>query len=136
MSQGNWSDGPPEGGGNPGAPPGRGVYDPPGDPSGYGPPGGYGPSGGGGYGPMTPQMRYADVPWFRKNGINSAFVIAGFFCLPPLLWTTCIIVITGPVYMDAYDERGQLKTWGPANKVVAVILIVFQVVAIAVRLAR
>lgn len=31
--------------------------------------------------------------------------------------------------MDAYDERGQLKTWGPANKAVAVILLALQFIA-------
>jgi len=80
-------------------------------------------------------MRYEDVPWFRKNGINSAFVLLGI-CFPPLLWTVCVIVLTGPVYMDAYDEHGQLKQWGVANKVVAVILIGLQIVGIILRFAR
>ena len=153
MSQGNWSGGPPGGGwgngGPAGAPLGGSEYGPPGGaghgppggapPGGYWPPGGappgiYSPPGGGGYGPMGPQVRYSDVPWYRQNGINSAFVLAGFFCFPPLLWATCVIVLKGPVYLDAYDEQGRLKMWGPANKVVAVILLALQVVAVAVRL--
>lgn len=78
--------------------------------------------------PMAaPTLRYEDVPVFRRNWLNSLFVFVGFFVLPPLLWATCVIVLTGPVYMNAYDERGQLKQWGPANKVVAAILLSFQV---------
>ena len=126
MSQGNW--GGQQGSGHPGAPP-----------RGYGPPPGvYAPPGPGAYGPggrVPLQMRYEDVPWFRKNGINSAFVLLGI-CFPPLLWTVCVIVLTGPVYMDAYDEHGQLKQWGVANKVVAVILIGLQIVGIILRFAR
>lgn len=78
----------------------------------------------------------AEHPWYRKNGINSAFVLGGFFCFPPALWATCIIVLTGPVYMDAYDEQGQLKTWGPANKVVAVILLGLQFLGLAYRMTQ
>jgi hypothetical protein len=112
MSQGN-AGGPPPGGPLPGA------YAQP-----WQPPAGVGAA----------PLSYESVPWFRKNGINSAFVLAGFFCFPPLLWTTCIIILTGPVYLDAYDKNGQLKQWGPANKVVAGILIVLQVAAVAARL--
>ena len=123
-------------------PPGAGGYGPPtgANPQGYGPPGGtpgiYSPPGTDARDAMTQPMRYADVVWYRKSGIQSFFVLGGAFCLPPLLWTTCFIVLTGPVYMDDYDERGQLKTWGPANKVVAVVLLVLQCVAIVVRFAR
>jgi hypothetical protein len=38
--------------------------------------------------------------------------------------------------MNAYDEHGQIKTWGVANKVVAVVLLALQAFGIVVRLAH
>lgn len=127
MSQNDWNERPPSEGG----------------------PQEYGPSGGGGFGPgpvfgaapgvYSPprydahgpgpgaSMHYGMVPWYRRNDVNSAFVLGGFACFPPLIWVTCFIVLTGPVYMDAYDQHGQLKTWGVGNKIVAVFLILLQI---------
>lgn len=124
MSQGNWG-GPPPGGY------GYGPGAPPGSPPTPQPMGGYGASP---PGPFPPPMQYDGVAWYRKNGINSAFVLLGFFCFPPLLWATCVIVLTGPVYMNAYDQQGQLKTWGAANKVVAVLMILVQFAGLMARI--
>jgi hypothetical protein len=36
----------------------------------------------------------------------------------PLL-AVCVIVLSGDVYFDTLDEKGQLKKWGVGNKIVA-----------------
>ena len=41
---------------------------------------------------------YADVPWYRRSGMMSLFVLAGGLVVPPLLWAACIILVTGDVY--------------------------------------
>ncbi len=116
MTSDETSDRPPNGGGPGGALPGGGGADATGDrESSAGP------------------RRYADVVWYRRSGIHNVFMLAGFFLFPPLLWFTCVIVLSGPVYLNEYHADGRLKTWGPANKVAAGVLIGVQVVAVVVR---
>jgi hypothetical protein len=39
------------------------------------------------------------------------------------LLAVCVVVLTGPVYFAAFDDKAQLKTWGVGNKIVAVLLL-------------
>jgi hypothetical protein len=86
--------------------------------------------------PREEEQSYDQIPWFRKSSINSVFVLVGFFCFPPLLLATCVILLTGDVYYDKRTPEGGFKTWSAANKVVAVILLVLQIVGFAVRLGN
>jgi hypothetical protein len=89
------------------------------------------------------------VPFYRRNGPLSVvlllslvlafvgpFVLGGVALalgkLGPAIVSTligsplfavCIVVLTGPVYFDAYDQHGKLKKWSIGNKVVAVLLL-------------
>tara|TARA_R110002072_G_scaffold296980_1_gene469350 strand:+ start:414 stop:719 length:306 start_codon:yes stop_codon:yes gene_type:complete len=73
-----------------------------------------------------PVERYEDVPWFRKSGFNSLMVVLGL-CCGPFILAVCIILLTGDVYYNTYDDQGRLNRWSFANKVVAVIILVLQV---------
>jgi RNA polymerase subunit RPABC4/transcription elongation factor Spt4 len=84
----------------------------------------------------TERERYDNIPFLRRSGTNSAFVLGGLCCLPPLLWITCVMLLTGDVYYDERGDDGKLKTWSVANKVVAGVLLVLQVIGIAVNVAR
>ncbi|MBK6514163.1 MAG: hypothetical protein IPG04_08590 [Polyangiaceae bacterium] len=113
------------------------------------PPNPFAPPGAEGAPPLGPAGAYASVPFYRKNSTASALLLfalalafAGPFFLArtfiglfpgagallslvlgaPLL-AVCVIVLTGDVYYDAYDERQQLKKWGIGNKVVAALII-------------
>ena len=91
---------------------------------------------------------YRNVPSYRRSGNMSAlllltlvFAFGGPYAVgqvaasdpsllkillaalgAPLL-IVCIVVVTGKVYFDKLDNNGQLKTWGAANKVVAVLIL-------------
>ncbi len=89
---------------------------------------------------------YSDIPWYRTSAFNSFvtfLLLAGFFGpvilrllgldsfsgVRELLWTPgwiwlIVILATGDVYFNDYDEKGRLKTWSKANKVVAVVVLV------------
>jgi hypothetical protein len=69
---------------------------------------------------------YQDVPWFRRSPTNTAFIlIALFTCgLVPLTLATCVILLTGDVYYNSRDAQGNLAKWSFANKVVAVLILV------------
>ena len=67
-------------------------------------------------------LTYGEVPWHQKNGFVSAMGLIGFFLCAPTLWIACIIVITGEVYMDEYDQNGNLKTYGIGQKILYVVL--------------
>jgi uncharacterized membrane protein len=97
----------------------------------------------------TAAQAYSRVPFYRRNGPISALLFLGLvfgFVAPfvlssvavalgaagpaiigtvagsPLL-AACIVVLTGPVYFDAFAALGQLKTWGVGNKIVAAIML-------------
>jgi len=76
---------------------------------------------------MEKYKKYEEVPWFRKNGINSAMVFLGL-AIPPLIWLVAFNLITGEVYQNNYDNKGNLKTWSKVNKVVAWIILIVQVI--------
>jgi hypothetical protein len=80
--------------------------------------------------PKGPYRYYSDVPWLRKSGTNTVFLVAHLLtcgCLP-LLLLTCIMLVTGDIYYNDVDVQGNLKTWSFANKVVAVLLLLFNVI--------
>ena len=69
--------------------------------------------------------RYEDVPWYRRSWANNLFVLFGLFgCLPTAIWA-CVNLLTGQVYMNAYDGHGRIKTWGIINKIWAVLFALF-----------
>ena len=76
---------------------------------------------------------YLDVPWYRRSSTASILVLAGFFCFPPLLWTACILCLTGEIYNKKVGADGYLTRWSYANKVVAGIIVIVQSVGLAMR---
>ncbi|MEZ6184017.1 MAG: hypothetical protein R3F62_03285 [Planctomycetota bacterium] len=82
-----------------------------------------------------PAERYEDVPWFRRNGVNSALVVVGLCCSPSLL-VVCVVLLTGDVYVDRHDEDGRLKRWSVANKVVAFAILLLQLAYLGMALVR
>ena len=76
---------------------------------------------------------YANVPWYRRSGKMTAFVLIGFVLFPPLLWIACIICLTGGVYYDRRRKDGSLARWAVGNKVAAVIILLIQGAGIASR---
>ena len=80
---------------------------------------------------------YEEVPWYRRSGVNTLFVLANIFTcgfVPLTLWT-CINLLSGEVYYKEKDADGYLKTWSFANKVVAFLIIVFNVIVLVAVLA-
>jgi len=99
---------------------------------------------GGGFSPyqpgsVPPQLsssgysRYEDVPWYRRSGVNSAFVITHLLTcgLIPALIFVCIVLVTGDVYYDKKDASGKLKVWSVLNKIVAAIILLLNILFIA-----
>lgn len=75
----------------------------------------------------TEYYNYEEVPWSRRSGINSLFVILGIFCMPLFLLFTVIMLITGDIYYNKYSQNGTLKKWSVANKVIAVFILLLWV---------
>jgi amino acid transporter len=84
---------------------------------------------------MSADQLYQLVPWYRQNWFVSLMVLLGL-CIGFPLVAACIIVLTGPVYFPKRAPDGRLKTWGSANKVVAVILLAIWIWVFVARLAR
>lgn len=83
---------------------------------------------------------YVDVPWYRRSENCSRVVFAhvivlllsgcvpfvgllGIFTMTGVM-AVCIVALTGPIYYARQTSDGTLATWGVANKVAAVILLV------------
>lgn len=75
----------------------------------------------------TVQNYYTDIPWFRRSGTNTAFIIIGLL-FPPFIWAVCFISLTGDVYYKNNLSDGMLKKWSAGNKGAAIILLVIQLV--------
>lgn len=71
------------------------------------------------------------MPWYRRSDVNSVFVIAGWFLCAPLVWTTCILVLTGEIYQNKYDYHGNILVWSKAIKVVAVVILALNLIFLA-----
>jgi len=78
-------------------------------------------------------QQYSNLPWYRKSAYVSWITALGLCCSPAIL-AVCIIVLTGEVYYNQMDATGNLKKWGYANKVVALIILAFQVLFYAVQI--
>jgi hypothetical protein len=68
---------------------------------------------------------YRDVPYCRRASVNTWLAIGGAF-LPFLLLWVCIICLSGEIYRNDYDQRGDLITWHWSRKLAAVILFLLQ----------
>jgi hypothetical protein len=68
---------------------------------------------------------YSQIPWYRKSSWNQLLFLATFlsFGLFPGVLLTCIILLTGDIYLNKKDEKGYLKKWPWANKAVAGLLL-------------
>ena len=86
---------------------------------------------------MSKYSAYKDVPWLRKSGTNSVFLILHVLTLGflPLLLITCIVLVTGEIYYKQSESNGTLKTWSKANKVVAFLLLLAPLILIGVVIA-
>lgn len=73
---------------------------------------------------------YSQVPWYRKSSTNSILLLLGLFFSPAILFVI-IVLITGNIYQDSFDQEGNLKTWSKANKIAAVVLLIIQVLFFA-----
>jgi DNA-directed RNA polymerase subunit RPC12/RpoP len=69
---------------------------------------------------------YSEVPWIRKSGTNSLFMILHMITCGaiPLLLVTCVVLVTGHVYYNQKEPNGALKVWSPANTIVAFLLLI------------
>jgi hypothetical protein len=72
---------------------------------------------------------YTQLPWHRKSGANSLLILASILTLGlfPGTLVVCVNVLRGEVYYNKKDERGYLKKWHRANKVVAVLLLALNI---------
>lgn len=86
---------------------------------------------------MSKYSEYASVPWLRRSGTNSAFMVLHVltFGVLPLLLITCIIFATGDIYYNQIESSGTLKTWSKANKVIVFALLLAPLVLIGVVIA-
>lgn len=69
---------------------------------------------------------FADVPWSRRSGINTIFILTSMLTcgfIPLTLWT-CINLLSGGVFYDKKDADGNLKQWSSANKIVAMVIVI------------
>jgi len=67
---------------------------------------------------------FAEVPWFRREPGPITLLLLLVFS--PVLLALCIIALTGDVYRNAYDKNGNLVTWGIANKIAAILILLTQ----------
>lgn len=67
----------------------------------------------------------AEIPWYRRSDVNSAFVVIGLL-VPPLLWFVCFNLITGDVYYTRRGGAGRLETWSTPNRAVAYGVVIAQ----------
>jgi hypothetical protein len=65
---------------------------------------------------------YEEVPWYRRSGTMTIFILIGLF-IPPFLWAACGICLTGEVYNNLVKEDGSLTRWSTGNKVAAIIIL-------------
>lgn len=69
---------------------------------------------------------YSEVPWYRRSGVNTAFIVVGMGSkgVIPLTLLTCVLVLTGEIYYKEPDSAGNLRAWSKGNKVAAIIILV------------
>jgi len=86
---------------------------------------------------MSKYSDYRDVPWIRKPGTNSVFLVLHVLTLGfmPLIIVTCLVLVTGDIYYNKTDADGTLKVWSTANKVIAFLLLIPPLLVIATVIA-
>ena len=84
--------------------------------------------------PVEIAQQYSTLPWYRKSSYVSPITLLGLCCSPAIL-AVCIIVLTGDVYYNQTDAAGNLKKWGFANKIAAIVILVLQILFFSARLA-
>lgn len=62
----------------------------------------------------------------------TAFILIGFLIFPPLLWTACIVCLTGDVYENRIKKDGTLARWSAGNKAAAVVILALQIAGLAI----
>ena len=67
---------------------------------------------------------YSDVPWYRRSETNNIFLLLGSFGCIPLTACTCLILLTGEIYIDQVDANGHVTQWGTLHKAWAVLFAV------------
>jgi hypothetical protein len=86
---------------------------------------------------MSKYANYKDVPWLRRSGTNTAFLVLHLltFGTLPFLLITCLVLLTGDVYYNKTDSDGTLAVWSKANKVIAFLLLLAPLILIGVVVA-
>ena len=74
---------------------------------------------------------YNQVPWHRRSGSVNLLVLVGFFGLAPLLWTACLICLTGDIYANELGEDGFLTKCPSSTRTAALIALLVQCLGIA-----
>ena len=75
---------------------------------------------------------YADVPWHRRSAINSTLLLVQLLTLlyfPTALWVS-LVLLTGDIFYDKKDPEGNLKKWGPGNKIAALAMVVIFIILV------
>ena len=73
---------------------------------------------------------YKDIPWSRRSSVNTAFILLGFLGCLPLGWWTLYNLISGYIYYNKKEADGTWKTWSYANKVLAFIIVIVNIIYI------
>lgn len=73
--------------------------------------------------PITYQD-HAKVPWYRRSSLNSSLLFLQLFTWAffPVSLCVCLVLLRGDVYYNQKDAKGDLRRWGFANKIAAVLL--------------
>jgi len=75
------------------------------------------------------RLTYDQLPWYRKSGVNTVLILVSLLTcgMIPGTLVVCINALTGEIYFDKIDEKGNLKKWHWTNKVVAVVLLAINI---------
>ncbi len=69
-------------------------------------------------------LKFEDVPWYRREPGPLAMV--GVLLCGVVTIALCIICLTGDIYKNKYDRKGNLQVWGVQNKIAAVVILLIQ----------
>ena len=70
---------------------------------------------------------YRDVPLLRQSGVNSWMMVLALITCIPLVFVTCLAILTGDIYYNRKDRNGSLEVWPPTNKLAAFVIILINV---------
>lgn len=69
-------------------------------------------------------LKFEDVPWYRRE--PGALAMVGVLLCGVVTIALCVICLTGDIYKNKYDRKGNLQVWGVQNKIAAVVILVIQ----------